>query len=124
FAHERGVLHRDLKPANVMFGDYGEVYVLDWGLAKVRSASRSMDPNVRSISDRDVNAAAARDHENVGSTPATVAGSMLGTPGYMAPEQIRGEEVDARTDVYGLGGILFEILAHEPLHGEGLVAQM
>jgi serine/threonine-protein kinase len=125
FAHERGVLHRDLKPANVMFGDYGEVYVLDWGLAKVRSASRSYDPNARSISNRDVNEAAdAEVKASVGSTPATAAGSMLGTPGYMAPEQARGEEVDARMDVYTLGGILFEILALEPLHGDGTVAQM
>ncbi len=121
FAHERGVLHRDLKPANVMFGDYGEVYVLDWGLAKVRSSTRSAD---RNISNRDVNAAAVAADEKAGSTPATVAGSMLGTPGYMAPEQARGEEVDARTDVYTLGGILFEILALEPLHGDGNVAQM
>ncbi|HEY8072847.1 MAG TPA: serine/threonine-protein kinase [Labilithrix sp.] len=123
FAHERGVLHRDLKPANVMFGDYGEVYVLDWGLAKVRSASHSVGGR-STISDRDVARAAAEADEKPGTTPATAAGSMLGTPGYMAPEQIRGEASDARTDVYGLGGILFEILALEPLHGEGPVAQM
>lgn len=116
FAHERGVLHRDLKPANVMLGGHGEVYVLDWGVAKVRSASRSFDS-------ASMVAAVAASEADGGSAP-TAVGAVLGTPGYMAPEQLRGEEVDARTDVYALGGILFELLTLEPLHGAGSIGAM
>jgi eukaryotic-like serine/threonine-protein kinase len=139
FAHEHGVLHRDLKPGNIMLGGYGEVYVLDWGLAKVRGASKSVDISVPDLSDLDAedehgraedgddeepaSSKAARGIVGTG-TEATQAGSLLGTPGYMAPEQIRGEEVDERTDIYGLGGILFEILTLEPLHGGPPIAAM
>lgn len=105
YAHEHGVLHRDLKPANVMLGPYGEVYVLDWGVAKVRSASRALDVHGEG-------APAPIDD-------ATAAGTVFGTPGYMAPEQVLGREADERTDVYLLGAILFEVLAGTPLHGEG-----
>jgi eukaryotic-like serine/threonine-protein kinase len=106
YAHARGVVHRDLKPSNVMLGDFGEVYVLDWGVAKVLSG------------------AAGNVEEPVALDPAlgdgrgTVVGSLVGTPGYLAPELLRGETdlVDARTDVFALGAMLFEILALEPLH--------
>ncbi|HUS29676.1 MAG TPA: serine/threonine-protein kinase [Kofleriaceae bacterium] len=97
FAHQRGVIHRDLKPANIMLGDFGEAYVLDWGLA--RMAGDSSESIVRP-SDR------AGD-----SGGQTEVGAMLGTPGYMAPEQMRGEQIDPRADVFALGCILFEILA-------------
>ena len=122
FAHERGVLHRDLKPSNVMLGAYGEVYVLDWGLAKVRGASRNLE-SARAIE------VAAESHDSsrklvAAKSAPTVAGAVLGTPGYMAPEQIMGTELDARTDVYALGGILFELLTLEPLHGIGSIAGM
>ncbi len=106
FAHERGVLHRDLKPENVMLGDHGEVYVLDWGLAKVGA---SADPNVPSI--REVTAANVR-----AQALKTRAGDVLGTPGFMSPEQVGGQPLDARSDVYALGAILFELLTLEPLH--------
>ncbi|MEO8705123.1 MAG: serine/threonine-protein kinase [Kofleriaceae bacterium] len=103
-AHSRDVIHRDLKPANIMLGGYGEVYVLDWGVARV-------------IGERALPAEAEAD----GDVPAggTKAGVILGTPGYMPPEQIRGEEVGTPADVYALGAILFEILTREPLHPRG-----
>src|SRR5262249_44918518 len=108
FAHARSVIHRDLKPGNIMLGDYGEVYVLDWGLVKLPGAT---DPSADPAAD-------------AGRTPPTRArtqrGATLGTPGYMAPEQVRGDDVDARTDVYALGAILFELLALEPLHRPAL----
>ena len=105
FAHARSVVHRDLKPGNVMLGDYGEVYVLDWGLAKVvDSPEPRLSTNPPAITS--------------GSDPGakTALGATMGTPGYMAPEQVRGEDVDSRVDVYALGAILFELLALEPLH--------
>ena len=111
-AHTRGVVHRDLKPSNIMLGDYGEVYVLDWGVARVISdRSRSTHP-MQTI---DVE---ARDAIEDGTT----AGAILGTPGYMPPEQIKGVEVGPSADVYALGAILFEILAGEPLHPRGEAA--
>jgi eukaryotic-like serine/threonine-protein kinase len=113
FAHERGVIHRDLKPANIMLGGFGEVYVLDWGLAKVRGASRSVDP-----------APPSQPKIEIGDSGATAAGSVVGTPQYMAPEQVKGEDIDRRADVYALGAILYEILTLEPLHGDGTLAEV
>jgi serine/threonine-protein kinase len=94
FAHTRGILHCDLKPANIMLGSFGELYVLDWGLAK-RGAATDV---AQASADR----------------------SVSGTPGYIAPEQIRGEPLDARCDVYALGALLYEILTLNPmLEGKG-----
>jgi serine/threonine-protein kinase len=115
FAHTRGVLHRDLKPDNVMMGDFGEVYVLDWGLAKVMG-----DASVpESARDRAVTPDAFLDDAR--EAPRTAHGSIMGTPGYMAPEQIHGDidALDPRTDVYALGAILYELLTLDPLHGKG-----
>jgi serine/threonine-protein kinase len=103
FAHARGIVHRDLKPTNIMLGDFGEVYVLDWGVAKV--------PHAPEVPSSPVAA------EALPSDGATEPGTWLGTPGYMAPEQLEGGEVNPRTDVYALGVILFELLTGEPLHG-------
>ena len=101
YAHSRGVVHRDLKPTNVMLGEFGEVYVLDWGLAKVRT---EVNPRYEPVDDA---SGAMR----------TSDGSVLGTIGFMAPEQLQGEvDVNARADVYSLGAMLFELLAGEPLH--------
>ncbi|MFN0248314.1 MAG: serine/threonine-protein kinase [Kofleriaceae bacterium] len=103
FAHHRNVIHRDLKPANVMLGDYGEVYVLDWGIARV-------------LGER---TAPSEEEAHDAAPGMTAAGAVLGTPGYMAPEQIRGGSVDGRADVYALGCVLFELLANAPLHPSG-----
>jgi serine/threonine-protein kinase len=105
FAHSRGVVHRDLKPANIMLGDYGEVYVLDWGVARVIERAPTDVPVAASPS------LAPEAH--------TQAGALLGTPGYMAPEQTRAEIVTPAADVYALGCILFEILVGQPLHPRG-----
>ena len=103
-AHTRGVVHRDLKPENIMLGDFGEVYVLDWGVAKV-------------VGEPD------GDFADIGSGSgehATAAGTTIGTSGYMSPEQVRGAaDIDGRTDVYALGCVLFEILAGQMLHPKG-----
>jgi serine/threonine protein kinase len=99
FAHVQGIIHRDLKPLNVMVGAFGEVQVMDWGLAKdVASGERERLEKLP-------------DDENV---TQTAAGTILGTPGYMAPEQARGEIVDARADVFALGATLAEILTGQP----------
>jgi serine/threonine-protein kinase len=106
FAHTRGVVHRDVKPWNIVLGDFGEVYVLDWGVARVVGDA----PGRSTFSDIDT----ADDGTQ------TVAGVILGTPGYISPEQIRGDtDLDHRADVYALGCILFEILALVPLHPRG-----
>jgi serine/threonine-protein kinase len=105
-SHRRGVVHRDLKPSNVMLGDFGEVYVLDWGLAKVLREAESPEERPESVDPMDP----------ADGSGGTRDGALLGTPGYMSPEQARGLEVGPSSDVYALGAILFEILALEPLH--------
>jgi serine/threonine protein kinase len=97
FAHARGFIHRDLKPDNVMIGAFGEVLVMDWGLAKV--GVTSLEPGETKI------ATAVQPTQN--SLHVTGQGSVLGTRGYMSPEQARGDiEVDHRTDIFSLGAIL------------------
>lgn len=107
YAHSRRVIHRDLKPSNVMLGKFGEVVVLDWGLAKLLDKPDGLPEEEQPVSRLD-GAAGAQ----------TLAGQVLGTPAYMAPEQALGRhaEIDALTDIYGLGTILFRILTGQRPH--------
>jgi tetratricopeptide (TPR) repeat protein len=115
YAHAHGVLHRDLKPANVMVGSFGEVQVMDWGLAKVlgsRATARPAGPSDPEATTDQTAIGAQRDHD----TPFTQYGSLLGTPAYLAPEQAAGEleKIDCRSDVFGLGAILCVLLTGQP----------
>jgi CRP-like cAMP-binding protein len=105
FAHSRGVIHRDLKPSNVMVSDFGQVYVLDWGVARASTRGPGSAP------------------EGSGGVPSSQGapepdppGALIGTPSYMAPEQLRGshDEVDERTDVFALGATLYQTLCGQP----------
>lgn len=109
YAHARGVVHRDLKPSNVMVGAFGEVQVVDWGLAKVLSSGGLADEGDGDTSAiATVRTADARTHSEIG--------AIVGTPAYMSPEQANGEvkRLNERTDVFALGAILCEILTHRP----------
>jgi len=115
FAHSRGVLHRDLKPANVMVGPFGETYVMDWGLAKLVGEEGGEGHRGESLTvDRRLPADASDE-----SSLMTRAGSIVGTPAYLAPELASGGTADARSDVYSLGAMLYELLAgRKPYGGE------
>jgi len=103
YAHDQRIIHRDLKPANVLVGKFGETVVIDWGLAKDLDA-RDIDP-----------AAASREsRESSFDREVTLDGEVMGTPSYMPPEQARGDNVDARADVYSLGALLYHVVAGKP----------
>src|SRR5262249_53490419 len=117
YAHAKGVIHRDLKPANVMVGAFGEVQVMDWGLAKVLPEGGIADEERSSRTHREGGTQIRRARSgSAGSGAATEAGSLLGTPAYMPPEQARGDValLDRRCDVFGLGAILCEVLTGKP----------
>jgi serine/threonine-protein kinase len=114
YAHSRGVVHRDLKPSNVMVGSFGEVQVMDWGLAKVLDQEGvNCEPKARNGRD---DASAVRTVRTGVEAEESLAGSVLGTPAYMSPEQARGaiDTIDERADVFALGSILCEILSGAP----------
>lgn len=104
YAHSEGIIHRDLKPANVIVGSFGETVVIDWGIAKKLGVAESEDVASES------------------NTPAgdglTMMGAVMGTPGYMSPEQAEGAPVDERADVYALGAILYHLLGGVPPYHE------
>ena len=107
FAHARGIIHRDLKPENVMVGTFGEVMVMDWGIARMPSDRPDREPP-------DGGTGAAPRHGLQ-----TNAGTVLGTPGFMPPEQSGSAgAVDQRADVYALGALLFMLLTGQPPAGE------
>jgi serine/threonine protein kinase/tetratricopeptide (TPR) repeat protein len=111
YAHGKGVIHRDLKPSNVMVGEFGEVYVMDWGLARVIGAD---DPHDLRLRDRPSTQGVA-DARELESPIVTMDGDVLGTPCYMAPEQAQGRIADLgpRSDVYSVGAMLYHLLAGE-----------
>ena len=121
FAHSRGVIHRDLKPENIMVGPFGEVLVMDWGVAKVLSDGRTgcastpedARSDLRALEDADIIATLPL---AAGSPGDTSGGTIIGTPAYMPPEQARGEVelLDERADVYALGAILYFLLTGRP----------
>jgi serine/threonine-protein kinase len=115
YAHDRGVIHRDLKPSNVMVGGFGEVQVMDWGLAKVLHDGSTAGPEAPAEDVTEIRTARSTGSE-AGEEGDTRTGTVLGTTAYMAPEQARGEvhRVDERADVFGLGAILCEILTGRP----------
>jgi len=116
FAHARGVVHRDLKPDNVRVGGFGEVYVMDWGLAKSKDKPETRDLRLRPTSKM---VGATADAETGAKTPhsplLTMDGDVVGTPTTMAPEQAAGrvDEIGPRSDVYSMGAMLYELLCGE-----------
>ena len=113
FAHAKGILHRDLKPENIMVGEYGEVLVMDWGLAKI-------------LGERDAGGAVKAAATDTGDYGMTLEGEVMGTPQYMSPEQAEGmvAELDNRSDIYSLGGILYAILTLRPPVGGSTLAEV
>ena len=116
FASSKGVIHRDLKPENIMIGKFGEVFIMDWGIAKIlddkvkeQNPGESLDNIIESIKQDDQFEIAT-----------TMQGQILGTPSFMAPEQVFSEngDIDIRADIFALGGILYNILVLETPHEE------
>ncbi|MCA9247790.1 MAG: serine/threonine protein kinase, partial [Planctomycetales bacterium] len=122
FANSRGIIHRDLKPLNIMVGEYGETYVVDWGMAKVfhRVSDVDQPPSAADVVKASTIALEEQASLRPSSRNETAEGTVMGTLAYMAPEQARGEvgSLDGRSDVYSLGASLYEVLTgHAPYSG-------
>ncbi len=137
FAHSRGVLHRDLKPDNIMVGSFGEVQVMDWGLAKIRApAGVGSDLDAAFADERRATVEDAdrlkryedrQPTDDFSRTLTTMSGRVMGTPGFLAPEQIRkerGTPLGESADVYSLGAVLYSILTLRPTVAAGDVNMM
>ncbi len=139
YAHSQGIIHRDLKPQNVMVGRFGEVQVMDWGMAKrlgddadtsTGTVATAMpvdsQPPRNALSEGDTAISSTESSWIDASNSLTAAGDVLGTPCYMPPEQARGEvnSLDQRSDVFGLGAILFEVLTHQRLYRGGSAGEV
>ena len=109
YAHGQKIIHRDLKPHNVLVGAFGEIVVIDWGLAKDLAAAEDE---------------AGESARTTASSLETLDGAVMGTPAYMSPEQANGDEVDERADVYALGAILYHLIAGSAPHTGGSLDEM
>jgi WD40 repeat protein/serine/threonine protein kinase len=122
YAHNEGIVHRDLKPNNIMVGQFGEAMVLDWGLAR--------DTHAREEKDREAGGRIGQDTtedliEEADGQEITQIGAVMGTVGYMPPEQARGEAVDQRADVFALGAVLSKLLTNQtPFDGQGTLERL
>jgi WD40 repeat protein/serine/threonine protein kinase len=114
YAHSKRILHRDLKPANILVGAFGETVVIDWGLAKDLGDPDAAGPSSIALAEKPVESDNHNDCPASAGADLTMAGTIMGTPAYMAIEQASGCAVDERTDVYALGAILYHVLAGAP----------
>ena len=124
YAHDKGVIHRDLKPSNVMLGRFGEVFVMDWGLARVEGESRGRSGHQPSPLEGEAALSGGPRASGVGDSDSpllTADGDVLGTPAFMSPEQAQGHnrELGARSDVYSVGAMLYQVLCGVAPYSEG-----
>ncbi len=126
FAHSQNIIHRDLKPDNIMLGSYGEVLVMDWGLAKDIAGSKEGTQRLNQSAEENATLGASSPDVSDQRDAHTLMGDILGTPQYMPPEQARGDVdlLDERADIYSLGAILYHILTLEPPVRPGSKEQM